>query len=553
MSREPERGSEGAGERGSGFGVPDPGPRTPDPGTRTPPLIPKSEIRNPKSKKVYLVGAGPGEAKLITLKGVECLQQADVVIYDRLANVRLLAYCRSDVERIYGGKLLGEREARQSEINAVMVERAKAGKTVVRLKGGDPFVFGHGGEEAFVLREAGIPYEIVPGVTSAIAAPAYAGIPLTQRGYSSAFAVVTGHSAALAPDSPVRWDALAAIDTLVVLMGVTNLRTLTERLMAHGRPPETPTALVRWGTTPRQETLEGTLADIAAKAEATKFESPATIVVGQVAALREQLRWYEDKPLFGRAILVTRPLEQADALVDALEAYGADVWVCPTIEIRPNPDHTALDMAIEKLATYDWVVFTSVNAVDCFQRRLHALGKDARAFGNAKICAVGPKTTAALNQRNLNPDYVPSQSHGGAIADELAEVAGKSILLPRARIADDGLPTGLRARGALVDEIAVYDTVNIRHENAEAVAEALRNHSIDMVTFLSASAVSGFLQVFGAEALSGVHVAVIGQSTAEAVQSCGVEVSVVASQASVTHLAKDIVQFYAHRAEGDKA
>jgi uroporphyrinogen III methyltransferase/synthase len=502
------------------------------------------EQKNSKTGKAYLVGAGPGEAKLITLKGVECLRRADVVIYDRLVNVKLLEYCPPHAEIIYKGKEPGEREARQTEINDLMIQRAKAGQTVIRLKGGDPFVFGHGGEEALILREADVEFEIVPGVTSAIAVPAYAGVPVTHRGYSSSFVVATGHSTALGPDSEIRWDALGAVDTLIVLMGVGHLRELAERLIKYGRSPETPTILVRWGTTPRQETLEGTLADIADKAEAIGFESPAIIIVGKVNALREQLRWYDCKPLFGRRIVITRPRAQADEFIELLESHGAEAILFPTIELQPISDTAALDKAIESLFTYNWVVFTSVNAVEYFYRRLRMLGKDARAFGDAKICAVGPKTAEALSQIGLNADDIPSQSRGAAIAAELKDVAGRKILLPRARIGADDLPNGLREREAIVDDIPIYDTARASGEGREAIAERLRKHAIDMVTFLSSSAATNFVDMFDVSTLSDVHIAVIGPSTAETVKQYGLRADVVAKQPSIEGLVEEIVGFY---------
>ena len=273
--------------------------------------------------KVYLVGAGPGDPKLITLKGIECLQRADVVIYDLLINVKLLEHCPAHTEKIYGGKMIGEQEQRQAEIDDLMVRYAKTGKTVVRLKGGDPFIFGRGGEEALTLVEAGIDFEIVPGITSAVAAPAYAGIPLTHRNYSSSVAFVTGHSAALKADSAIRWEQLATgVDTLVILMGVGHLREIAARLIQHGRSPDTPISLIHWGTTPQQKTVTGTLVDIAQKAEEVNFRNPAAIVVGDVNILREQLRWFDQKPLFGRRIIVTRARAQASGFAECLESYG---------------------------------------------------------------------------------------------------------------------------------------------------------------------------------------------------------------------------------------
>ena len=499
--------------------------------------------------KVYLVGAGPGDPKLITLKGIECLQRADVVIYDLLINVKLLERCPAHAKKIYGGKMIGEQEQRQAEIDDLMVRYAKAGKTVVRLKGGDPFIFGRGGEEALTLVEAGIDFEIVPGITSAIAAPAYAGIPLTHRSYSSSVAFVTGHSAALKADSAIRWEQLATgVDTLVILMGVGHLREIAARLIQHGRSPDTPISLVHWGTTPQQKTLEGTLADIAQKSEAVNFRNPAAIVVGDVNVLREQLRWFDQKPLFGRRIIVTRARAQASDFAECLESYGAEVIQFPTIETQPIPDNAALGRAIAQLSTYNWVIFTSVNAVEYFYRHLRENSKDTRSFGNARICAVGQKTVAALDQIGILADYVPSQYRGVVLAAELEGVEGQKILLPRASIAADDLPNGLRDRGAIVDTIPIYETVKAGAEGREALEADLHNGRIDMVTFTSSSTVTNFLEMFGSPPstalLDQVHIAVIGPSTEATVKAHGFTADILAQQASVESLAEEIVAFY---------
>ena len=499
--------------------------------------------------KVYLVGAGPGDPKLITLKGIECLQRADVVIYDLLINVKLLEHCPAHTEKIYGGKMIGEQEERQAEIDDLMIRYARAGKTVVRLKGGDPFIFGRGGEEALTLVEAGIDFEVVPGITSAIAAPAYAGIPLTHRSYSSSVAFVTGHSAALKADSGIRWEQLATgVDTLVILMGVGHLREIAERLIQHGRSPETPISLIHWGTTPQQKILAGTLVDIAQKAEEVNFRNPAAIVVGDVNILHEQLRWFDRKPLFGRRIIVTRARAQASDFAECLESYGAEVIQFPTIETQPIPDNAALDKAIAQLSTYNWVIFTSVNAVEYFYRYLRESGKDARSLGNAHICAVGEKTVAALDQIGIRTDYVPSQYRGTVLASELEGVEGQKILLPRASIAADDLPNGLRDRGAIVDAIPIYETVKAGMERREALETDLHNGQIDMVTFTSSSTVTNFLEMFSshpsAALLNQVHIAVIGPSTEATAKTNGLIVDIVAKQASVESLAEEIVKFY---------
>ena len=502
--------------------------------------------------KVYLVGAGPGDPKLITLKGMKCLQYADVVIYDLLINVKLLEHCPAHTEKIYGGKIMGEQEQRQAEIDDLMIRHARAGKMVVRLKGGDPFIFGRGGEEALTLVNAGIDFEIVPGITSAIAAPAYAGIPLTHRDYSSSIAFVTGHSAALKASSSIRWEQLATgVDTLVILMGVGHLREIAERLIQHGRPPDTPISLVHWGTTPQQKTLEGTLVDIAQKAKTVDFRNPAAIVVGEVNTLRKQLGWFDRKPLFGRRIIVTRARAQASNFAECLESYGAEVTQFPTIETQPIPDNAMLDRAIAQLATYNWVIFTSVNAVEYFYRHLRESGKDVRSLSNARICAVGQKTVAALDEIGIRADYVPSESRGAVVATELEGVEGQKILLPRASIAADDLPNGLRNRGAIIDAIPTYETVKTGAEGRETLEADLHNGRIDMVTFTSSSTVTNFLEMFDSHPptalLDQIHIAVIGPSTAATVKAHGLAVDIVAQKASVEALAEEIIKFYTRK------
>ena len=521
----------------------------------------------PPTGIVYIVGAGPGDRKLITLKGVECLQRADVVIYDLLLNDRLLEYCPPHTEKIRAPDPR-IRTTRQAELNQMLVEHAKAGKVVVRLKGGDPYIFGRGGEEAVVLTEAGIPFEVVPGITSAIAASAYAGIPVTHREYASSVAVVTGHSAALRSDSNINWKQLAtAVDTLVVYMGVAHLQQITERLMEHGRNPETPVSLVRVGTTPQQQVIQGTLNDITQKAEATQLKSPALIVVGEVNRLRQHLRWFDTKPLFGKRILVTRARAQASEFADLLETNGAEVIQFPTIEIRPlNLD----SMYLQSINEYDWVIFTSVNAVEIFYKHLQAEGKDVRAFGGTKICAVGPKTVAALNDIGIRPDFVPLHSRGSTIAAEMADVYGKKILLPRAKIAAAALPEGLHERGAHVDDVPLYDTVKVRpvikddysdyqdkkgfplspgnhlnHGNHRSIEADLLNGRIDFVTFTSSSTVTNFLEMFPthtpADLLKSVQVAVIGPETQKTAIAHGVQVDIVAKQATIENLVEAII------------
>ncbi len=499
---------------------------------------------------VYIVGAGPGDKKLITLRGVECLQQADVVIYDLLLNDGLLEHCPAHTEKIRAPDPR-IRTNRQTELNQLLVQHAIAGKIVVRLKGGDPYIFGRGGEEAMALVEAGIPFEVVPGVTSAIAASAYAGIPVTHRDYASSVAFVTGHSAALHPDSNINWEQLAtAVDTLVVYMGVAHLPQIVERLILHGRDQHTPVSLVRVGTTPQQFVAQGTLADIVEKVEAAQLKSPAIIVVGEVNRLREQLRWFDTKPLFGKRILVTRARSQTSEFADFLEANGAEVIQFPTIEIRPLEIDSADIPTPEK---YDWIIFTSVNAVEIYYAHLREKGKDTRVFGGCSICAVGPKTVEALNSIGIYPDFVPSHASGRVVATEIEVVQGKKILLPRAKIATTDLPDILRERAAHVDDVPLYDTVKVASENRDTIKKDLLEGRIDFVTFTSSSTVTNFLEMFPShtakDLLANVRVAVIGPTTAATATEHGARVDVVAKEATIESLTEAIIAEYSNLSE----
>ncbi|MDQ4069107.1 MAG: uroporphyrinogen-III C-methyltransferase [Actinomycetota bacterium] len=474
---------------------------------------------------VYLVGAGPGDPGLLTRRGAEVLARADVVVHDRLAEISLLDLAPEGAERIDVGKSPGS-PVPQTEINALLVERGRRGQEVVRLKGGDPFVFGRGGEEALALAEAGVPFEVVPGVTAAVAVPAYAGIPVTHRGLSTSFTVVTGHSRH-AVDSEVDWDALAtAADTIVVLMGVAHRAEIAAHLRRAGLPAETPVAAVRWGTRPGQRTVRTTLAGLA---EVT-LEPPVTLVIGKVAAL--DLRWFEGRPLFGRRVVVTRARAQASSLVERLTALGAETVELPTIEIgEPADGGEALRAAAGRLPTYDWVVFTSVNAVDRLFRCVH----DARAFGPAKVAAVGPGTAGALAARGVVADLQPST----AVAEALVEVfpSGRgSVLLPQAAAARPVLAEGLLGKGWQVAVTEAYRTVPAR-PSPEAVAAAAK---ADAVAFTSSSTVTSFLSLAGADALPPV-VACIGPVTAATAAEHGVPVTVVAAEHTVDGLVQALV------------
>ena len=493
--------------------------------------------------RVYLVGAGPGDPGLLTVRGLQCLREADALVYDRLANDRLLAEARPDAERIYVGKEPDAHTLTQDEICQLLVRLGLEGKTVCRLKGGDPFVFGRGGEEALALLEVGVPFEIVPGVTSAIAAAAYAGIPVTHRGVATSFAAITGHEDPTKGESSIRWDRLATgVDTLVFLMGVGNLPHIVENLVANGRPAGTPVALVRWGTTPKQRVVTGTLADIVERVAAARLKSPALIVVGEVVALREQLKWFDQRPLFGKRVVVTRSREQASALTEKLEALGASVTEAPTIRIEDLADYAEVDSALRQLATYDWVVFTSVNAVQHVRRRLDVLGLDARAFGGVQLCAIGPATGAALRQFGLRPELVPERFVAESVVEAFAEhdLAGKRVLLPRALEARELIPEKLAERGAHVDVVPVYRTV-ADERSADMLKQLVASGEVDVLTFTASSTVHNFVKLVGEEAAHALPAEVvcasIGPVTSRTAEEYGLTVAVEASEHTIDGLA----------------
>jgi len=489
---------------------------------------------------VYLVGAGPGDVGLITDRGLECLKRADVVVYDRLIDNRVLDLARPDAELVYVGKASGTHVKEQHDINQLLVDRAKEGKTIVRLKGGDPFVLGRGGEEAEALHANQLSFEIVPGVSSATAVPAYAGIPVTHRGVASSFAVVTGHEDPTKGISSVDWEKLATgVDTLVCLMGVGNLSHIVDQLLRYGKAPDTPVALIRHGTTPRQETLVGTLGTIVETAEGKGFEPPVVIVVGEVVELREKLAWFDNRPLFGKRVLVTRSRTQASAFSRLLAEHGADPVELPVIETRDLPDPGELDKAILSLSEYQWVLFTSANGVLAFWKRLRTLSLDARCFHNVRIGAIGPATAEALEARGLHADLLPGEHSSEGLLAEFAAmgIAGKRILLPRADIAPPDLTDGLVELGAEPVEVSAYLT-RPAAASAGRGKQMLLDGAIDIVAFTSASTVANLLAALGNEgdALDKVTIACIGPRTAEAAEKAGLTVDVIAAQHTIPGL-----------------
>ncbi|MGG6313527.1 uroporphyrinogen-III C-methyltransferase [Paenibacillus macerans] len=509
--------------------------------------------------KVYLVGAGPGDARLITLKGLDCIEKGDVIVYDRLANPNLLRKAKPGAEKIYVGKRTDRHTMKQEDINQLLVDLALTGKTVVRLKGGDPTIFGRVGEEADLLRQHGISYEIVPGITAAISVPAYAGIPVTHRDLASSLSIITGHESPDKLDLSINWEKVTnATGTLVFMMGVANIGYISKQLVHYGRPPETPVALIRWGTRAEQETLTGTLADIEAKVQAADFKPPAVIVVGEVVNQREQLKWAESLPLFGKRILVTRTRSQASELVRGIEELGGEPYEFPVIDIvmPEGNDLSDTDMSLERLERYDWVFFTSVNGVEYFFRHLQRLGKDVRGLHQARIAAVGPATQAALRERGIAAEGLPGsfQAEGlmAAFGPEL--LAGQQVLLPRGDLARAWLPEALRERGLAVTEAMMYRTVPAGEADDELL-KMLEKGRIHVVTFTSSSTVTNLLAALAgmgvadpAAALQGTEIACIGPVTAKTAAAAGLKVSILAEEATIDSLIRALCDWKARTA-----
>jgi uroporphyrinogen III methyltransferase/synthase len=504
-----------------------------------------------KNGFVYLVGAGPGDPGLITVNGRECIGRADVILYDYLAHKGLLEYAPAGAELIYAGKVGGAHNREQWQINEMLVNKALAGNVVVRLKGGDPFVFGRGGEECEALVSAGIPFEIVPGITSGIAAPAYAGIPLTHRNFTTSVAFVTGHESHGKEASEIDWERLSlGSGTLVFYMGMKNLSHITENLLAHGRSPETPVALIRWGTRPEQEVLTGTLAEIAGKARKAAFKPPAITVIGEVVSLREKLRWFDNRPLSGKGILVTRASDQAGVFSRLLSGRGARVLECPAISIVPPENYADLDQAIGALGRFDWLIFTSFHAVQHFFLRLNASGLDSRGLASCKVCSVGPKTASALSTFGIRADLVPSdyKAEGVVEAFRTLETKGKRALFPRSDRARDVIPVGLGEQGMEVEAPIAYR--NITPENMpQDVIEALEEKQIHCVAFTSSSTIENLASMVGENRLlhllEGVAVAAIGPITSGACRDLGLKVDIEPAEYTIESLTEEIVRYFA--------
>ena len=499
--------------------------------------------------RVYLVGAGPGDPGLITQKGLRFLEKAQVVVYDRLLDPSLLEAASPSAERVFVGKERGRHAMTQEEINRVLVDRADAGLEVVRLKGGDPFVFGRGGEEALALSEHGIPFEVVPGVTSPIGAAAYAGIPLTHRGMSSSFTVVSGSEDPSKPDSAVSWEALARTGgTLVVLMGWARMEAILDALRCGGMDPATPVALVQWGTWSQQKTITGRLENIADRGRQAGLEPPVVAVLGQVVELREQLRWFDQRLLMGKKVLITRSRSQASKLKELLEDLGASPIELPTIQTVPLDDYAELDAVLDRLADFSWVIFASANAVEAVFSRLGTRDhdRDARAFGSVRVGAIGPATAQALERRGIIADYMPASSTSEALVDELSsrDWTDVPVLLPGADIGRDLLAQGLAQLGAQVQLVAAYRTVadpDIGHQARETL-----DQGVDIVTFTSSSTVRNLLEALDGDGsgLKSSIIACIGPATAATARELGLRVDLVASKHNVEGLAESLVAYF---------
>ena len=535
---------------------------------------------------VYLVGSGPGDPGLMTVRGAELLGSADILIYDYLAGETFAGRVKPDAELVYVGKKGFSAHVTQPEINALLVQKARelesrGGGSIVRLKGGDPFVFGRGGEEALALAAEGIAFEVVPGVTSGIAAPAYAGIPVTHRGVASSVTFVTGHEDPTKNVSALDWDALAKLSqvggTICFYMGMRNLELIAGQLKSRGVPAETPVALVRWGTTNAQQTLVACLDDVAARAREAGFGAPAIILVGPVAGLRDQMRWFEDRPLFGRTIVVTRSRSQASTFSAQLSALGANVVEFPTIEFAEPDDYGPLDAAIAHIERYDWVVFTSVNGVDAFFGRLAAFARgdvpcdasaapaatarclrgDARALADARVAAIGPATATRLRDYGIIADAIPGQYRGEAVFDAIAteskrcgiDLSAAHVLIARAEVARDTLPNMLRAAGAQVDVAPAYQTVQPVAEKANDLVAMLEAGDVDAITFTSSSTARNLMAMLGGseDVLRRTQLFSIGPITTKTLVDAGFEVTAEAEEYTIPGLVETLVAAFGRR------
>jgi uroporphyrinogen III methyltransferase / synthase len=502
---------------------------------------------------VYFIGAGPGDPGLITVRGLSLLSTADVVLYDSLVPIRLLRYARNDAERIDVGPA-APLHKEQEAICYLLVEKVQEGKRVARLKWGDPFVFDRGGEEALFVQRHGIPFEVVPGVPAAIGVPAYAGVPVTYPGGGDTLTLVRGYEDAGRGDARIDWKCLAHLGgTIVCYAGPNQLPAILQALLDNGRPPEEPAAVVMQGTFPDQTTVEGSLKELAEMTKTRDFPLAGILVVGAVAGLRQHLRWFDSRPLFGKRIVVTRPKDQAARLSDLLEEHGAQTIEAPTIRILPPEDYAPLDEACRKVSSFDWVIFTSANGVDHFMRRLQAGPGDVRDLKGVRLCAIGPITAERLLAFGLKVDLMPAEYRAEAVFEVLTaagRIEGQRFLLPRADIAREWLAEELRRLKADVTEVTAYRTVPVEGQRLGEpdIYKMLLEGQIDVVTFTSASTVKNFVRLFGGDAsadlLRPVLVAAIGPVTAEAAEQNGIRTDIMPSEYTIEALVAAIVDHF---------
>ncbi|MBI1870381.1 MAG: uroporphyrinogen-III C-methyltransferase [Chlamydiae bacterium] len=503
-----------------------------------------------KKGKVYLVGAGPGDPGLLTVKALHLIQEADVLVYDALVSENIIRNAPSSVELIFVGKRGGEVSVSQKEIEAILIEKTHQGKTVVRLKGGDPFIFGRGAEEALFLTHQGIDWEVVPGVSSAVAVPAYAGIPLTHRDFTSSVGFLTGHENSREEESQIPWSKISTgLGTLVFLMGVSQLQHIVHELIRNGRPTSTPCAMVMWGTLPRQKTVVGNLSDVVGKVKEAGLEAPSIFIVGEVVRLREKLNWFEKGPLFGKRILVTRSREQASTLVNTLEKLGADPIEFPVLQVVPPENWAPIDQAIFHLAKFNWIVFTSVNAVNIFLERLKLHLKDIRDLKGIKIAAMGDVTREALEKYSISVDLTPREFVSEALLEsfkELGNLKSQNFLLPRAEGARILLSEGLKKEGAWVTDIILYKTVYPPIHEGSSFLHEIFNSKMDWVTFTSSSTVKNFVESLGNhfESLKNhFKVASIGPITSATARGLGLKVDIEAKVHTIEGLVEALVEY----------
>ncbi|MFP6637924.1 MAG: uroporphyrinogen-III C-methyltransferase [Nitrospinaceae bacterium] len=503
-------------------------------------------MTNINKGKVVLIGAGPGDVGLLTLNGKHWLQKADVVLYDHLVNPEMIRFTKKSAEMIYVGKKGGIASMEQERINRLLISKAHENKIVVRLKGGDPFIFGRGGEEIQAIQAAGIPFIIVPGVTSVTGVAAYVGIPLTHRHLSSTLSIITGSNEKNQGDIHIDWEKIASRSgTLVFLMGARKLPQIVEKLIHFGKNPDTPIAIVQWGTTARQKTWIGTLGTIMEISAKDKILPPALTIIGEVVNLKPTIEWYEQLPLFGKTIVVTRKGDQANSMIDRLHELGAEPFFFPVIETIAPDDWTPLDNALKTLSKYDGLIFTSANGVRFFAERLKAVEQDIRELKGVRIFTIGPKTAEAVRDLGIRVDVVPENFVAESLIASMENIKGQRFLIPRATVAREILPEQLRKMGAIVDVAPTYQTV-LPSQPVDALEKRLKEGSIDVITFTSSSTVTNFLTLIGKKLLPEVKkvtIACIGPITAKTAREAGLNVKIMPEQYTVSSL-MDAIENY---------